>query len=87
MTSGRTRCPACEAAVLVVFVAGRPTTLDWPHALHGEYAVEHTRADSWLGRYLPVGEPVSAVEKRFRIHLCGEPIYDRSEPVRTPAVA
>ena len=82
MTAGRTRCPACEGPVLVVFITGRPIALDWPHALNGEYAVECTRAGSYMARYLPVGEPVSVVERRYQLHLCGEPKPDLSEPHR-----
>ena len=85
MTSGRTRCPQCEAAVLVVFVAGRPVTLDYPHALHGEYAVEQTTAGSWMARYSPVGEAIRVTEHRYRIHLCGDPKPDLSEAQRTAA--
>lgn len=80
--TGRSSCGQCHAQTLTVRVAGRETICDWPWSVAGGVAVFHTTADAWEGRWSPPGEPLLAGEKRFRVHECGEPVRDLSEPLR-----
>jgi hypothetical protein len=81
-STGRMVCRTCEAPVLTVYISGRRTTLDWPQAENGQFAVEHTAGGSWHARYLPVGEATRIVEHRYREHSCGEPVPSITEPLR-----
>ena len=82
--SQRDNCGQCMAPILRVYVGSRRTILDWPWAEHGDIAVYTTVAGTYSARYCPVGETLHAAEKRYRVHSCGEPLQDLSEPVRSP---
>ena len=82
--TGRGLCPSCHGQIVTVYVTGRKTLVDWPRAEHGDVAIQLTVTGAWEARHVPVGEAVRLVEKRYRVHACGEPRQDISEPQHAP---